>query len=52
MTDESLIKKAEKKMKDYSTAIWLDSIEKMNNWLERNLKDALSEQNASGHYCF
>jgi len=45
MSDSSLIKKAEK-MKEYSNAIWLDNIENMNNWLERNLKDALAEQNA------
>jgi len=43
MTDESLIKKAEK-MKYYSNAIWLDSIENMNKWLERNIKTALLQQ--------
>ena len=45
MSDSSLIKKAEK-MKEYSNAIWLDNMENMNNWLERNLKTALAEQNA------
>ncbi|OUM61927.1 glycoside hydrolase family 6 protein [Piromyces sp. E2] len=45
MSDSSLIKKAEK-MKEYSNAIWLDNIENMNNWLLRNLKTALAEQNA------
>jgi len=49
MSDESLIKKAEKLMY-YPTAIWLDSIEYMNNWLERHLKTALVEQNAFGNY--
>jgi cellulose 1,4-beta-cellobiosidase len=43
MSDSSLIKKAEK-MKEYSNAIWLDNMENMNNWLERNLKTALAEQ--------
>ena len=47
MTDPSLIKKAEK-MKEYSNAIWLDTIEHMNNWLLINLKTALAEQNATG----
>jgi len=43
MTDASLIKKAEK-MKEYSNAIWLDNIQNMNTWLEKNLKSALAEQ--------
>ncbi|ORX48382.1 cellulosomal glycoside hydrolase family 6 exoglucanase Cel6A [Piromyces finnis] len=47
MSDSSLIAKAEK-MKEYSNAIWLDNIENMQNWLERNLKSALAEQNATG----
>jgi len=45
MTDPSLIEKAEK-MKEYSNAIWLDSIENMNSWLEVNLRAALAEQNS------
>jgi len=47
MTDSSLIAKAEK-MKEYSNAIWLDTIDNMNTWLEKNLKTALAEQNATG----
>ncbi|ORX57759.1 cellulosomal glycoside hydrolase family 6 exoglucanase Cel6A [Piromyces finnis] len=47
MSNSSLIAKAEK-MKEYSNAIWLDNIENMQNWLERNLKSALAEQNATG----
>ncbi|OUM62724.1 glycoside hydrolase family 6 protein [Piromyces sp. E2] len=46
MTDPSLIAKAEK-MKEFSNAIWLDNMENMNNWLERNLKTALAEQNST-----
>jgi len=41
----SLKAKAEK-MKEFSNAIWLDTIKNMNEWLERNLKTALAEQNA------
>ncbi|OUM62460.1 glycoside hydrolase family 6 protein [Piromyces sp. E2] len=47
MNDSSLKVKAEK-MKQFSNAIWLDTINNMNEWLERNLKDALAQQNASG----
>jgi len=47
MSDSSLIAKAEK-MKTFSNAIWLDTIENMNNWLERNLKGALAQQNKTG----
>jgi len=46
MTDASLIAKAEK-MKTYANAIWLESIESMNNKFEVNLKAALAQQNAS-----
>eukprot|EP00833_Pecoramyces_ruminatium_P008423 jgi/Orpsp1_1/1182455/evm.model.c7180000081331.1 len=46
MSDSSLIAKAEK-MKTYSNAIWLDSIKNMNEWLEKNLKGALSQQTGS-----
>eukprot|EP00833_Pecoramyces_ruminatium_P004642 jgi/Orpsp1_1/1178674/evm.model.c7180000066294.1 len=46
MTDASLIAKAEK-MKNYSNAIWLDTINNMLHWLERNLKGALAQQNYS-----
>jgi len=49
MTDASLIKKAEK-MKEFSNAIWLDNINNMNTWLERNLKTALAEQNFLGEH--
>jgi len=48
MSDSFLIEKAEK-MKEYSNAIWLDNIENMNAWLERNLKDALAEQNVTNN---
>ena len=47
MSDSSLIQKAEK-MKEYSNAIWLDNMENMHSWLERNLKAALAEQNQTG----
>ncbi len=47
MSDSSLIAKAEK-MKEYSNAIWLDTIENMQTWLERNLKEALAQQNSEG----
>jgi len=43
ITDSSLKAKAEK-MKNYANAIWLDSIDNMNNWLEINLKGALLQQ--------
>ncbi|ORX58527.1 exoglucanase Cel6A [Piromyces finnis] len=46
MSDSSLIAKA-KKMKEYSNAIWLDTIKNMNEWLEKNLKTALAEQSGS-----
>eukprot|EP00833_Pecoramyces_ruminatium_P018779 jgi/Orpsp1_1/1192811/evm.model.d7180000096050.1 len=46
MSDSSLIAKAEK-MKTYSNAIWLDTIKNMNEWLEKNLKGALSQQTGS-----
>jgi cellulose 1,4-beta-cellobiosidase len=46
MTNSSLKAKAEK-MKTFSNAIWLDTIKNMNEWLERNLKGALAQQNAS-----
>jgi len=45
--DSSLKFKAEK-MKEYSNAIWLDTIDNMEAWLERNLKGALAQQNAEG----
>ena len=45
ISNASLKAKAEK-MKEFSNAIWLDTIENMNTWLERNLKTALAEQNA------
>jgi len=47
MTDSSLKAKAEK-MKTFSNAIWLDTISNMNEWLEKNLKGALAQQNSSG----
>ncbi|ORX48384.1 putative cellulase [Piromyces finnis] len=47
MSNSSLIAKA-KKMKEYSNAIWLDTINNMNEWLEKNLKYALAEQNETG----
>ncbi|OUM68432.1 glycoside hydrolase family 6 protein [Piromyces sp. E2] len=47
MSNSSLKAKAEK-MKEYSNAIWLDTIKNMNEWLERNLKTALIEQNQTG----
>jgi len=49
ISDASLIQKAEK-MKEYSNAIWLDSIESMNAWLERNLKAALIEEDTLEEY--
>jgi len=45
ISNSSLKAKAEK-MKEFSNAIWLDTIENMNTWLERNLKTALAEQNS------
>ena len=47
MSDSSLIAMAEK-MKEYSNAIWLDTIKNMNDWLETNLKGALAQQSSSG----
>jgi len=49
ISDASLIQKAEK-MKEYSNAIWLDSIKSMNAWLERNLKAALIEEDTLEEY--
>ena len=34
-------------MMEYSNAIWLDSIENMQSWLEPNLKEALAQQSGS-----
>jgi len=43
MTDTYLIEKTEK-MKQYSTAIWLNSIESANELLESNLENAYAQQ--------
>ncbi|ORY62785.1 putative cellulase [Neocallimastix californiae] len=47
MSNSELAAKAEK-MKEYSNAIWLDSLKNMNDWLEKNLKGALAQQTSSG----
>nr|AAL92497.1 exoglucanase Cel6A [Piromyces sp. E2] len=47
ISNASLRAKAEK-MKEFSNAIWLDTIKNMNEWLEKNLKYALAEQNETG----
>ncbi|OUM68453.1 family 6 glycoside hydrolase, partial [Piromyces sp. E2] len=47
ISNASLRAKAEK-MKEFSNAIWLDTIKNMNEWLEKNLKYALAEQNDTG----
>jgi len=47
ISNSSLKAKAEK-MKTFSNAIWLDTIKNMNEWLERNLKGALAQQNKTG----
>jgi len=45
---DSSLRSGVEKMKTYSNAIWLDTIQNMNTWLESNLKEALAQQNASG----
>jgi len=47
ISDSSLKAKAAK-MAEYSNAIWLDTIKNMETWLERNLKEALAQQNSEG----
>jgi len=47
MSDASLIAKAEK-MKDFSNAIWLDSIKNMNEWFENSLKGAKAQKQQTG----
>ena len=47
MSSSSLKAKAEK-MKEYSNAIWLDTIKNMNEWLQKNLDLAYQEQQQTG----
>eukprot|EP00833_Pecoramyces_ruminatium_P008085 jgi/Orpsp1_1/1182117/evm.model.c7180000079958.2 len=47
MTDSSLIHKA-KKMQTYPTAIWLNNLEDVKNWLRPNLKAANAQQLSTG----